>query len=168
MEAPKKANQVWSMDFMSDRLENGQAIRTLNIIDDFNREVVHIDVGLSIPGERVVRVFEDLIDYRGKPKAVRVDNGPEFRGNAFQKYCEQKQIEIKYIQPGKPTQNAYIERFNRAYREDVLDSWLFYDLDQVRQLTMEWVEDYNANHPHGALGGLSPQGFAERRAVNSG
>jgi putative transposase len=153
---PQTPNETWSMDFMSDALSDGRKIRVLNIIDDFNREVLRVKVGLSFPAERVVRVLRRLEEERGLPQHIRVDNGPEFIAKAFQNFCKGK-VEIKYIQPGKPTQNAYIERLNRQFREDVLDAYLFENLEQVAILAEDWRRDYNQNHPHKSLGGKSPR-----------
>jgi putative transposase len=155
---PQGPNQTWSMDFMSDALLDGRKIRVLNILDDYNREVLAIEVGLSIPAQRVVRVLKQLEEERGLPQRVRVDNGPEFMAKVFQCYCKDK-LQIQYIQPGKPTQNAYIERLNRLFREDVLDAYLFEDLEEVSIMAEQWRQDYNRNHPHGSLGGLSPTAY---------
>ena len=100
----------------------------LNILDDFNREAFSIEADSSIPSERVIRVLGDLIDWRGKPAQIRVDNGPEFTSAAFTDWCSKTGIIIKYIQPGKPMQNGFIERFNRSFREEVLDAYMFFDL----------------------------------------
>jgi putative transposase len=161
---PEDINKTWSMDFMSDALVSGRKVRLLNVLDDFNREVLAIEADTSIPGEGVCRILDQVIDWRGKPEEIRVDNGPEFISWAFANYCEQKGIRIKYIQPGKPVQNAYIERFNRTLREDILDAYLFEDLQQLRILLEKWMEDYNNNYPHQSLSGKSPRSFA----VNSG
>lgn len=160
----ERINQIWSMDFMSDALISGRKVRLLNVMDDFNREVLHIEVDISIPGERVVRVLEQIMDWRGKPQEIRVDNGPEFISWAFVSYCKEKDIRIRYIQPGKPVQNAYIERLNRTIREDVLDAYLFENLNQLRILLEKWMEDYNNDYPHQSLSGKSPRVYA----VNSG
>lgn len=160
---PEEINQVWSMDFMSDALTSGRKVRTLNVIDDFNREALAIEVDSSLPAERVVRVLENIITWRGKPKAIRVDNGPEFLSAVFRGFCKNNEIRIQYIQPGKPEQNAYIERFNRTFREDVLDAYLFTTISEMRIITKNWMQDYNANHPHQSLGGKSPW-----KVVNSG
>ena len=133
LEVPSHVNHNWSMDFMSDALEDGRKIRVLIILDDFNREVLAIEAGLSIPAQRVVRVLKQLKEERGLPQKIRVDNGPEFLAKDFQRFCRDR-VHIHYIQPGKPTQNAYIERLNREFREDVLDAYWFEDLDQVNVL----------------------------------
>lgn len=113
---PEALNQTWSMDFMSDNLCDGRPLRTFNVINDFNRECLTIDVGLSLPSERVIRGLERVIEWRGKPKAIRCDNGPEYISQKLKDWANEKAINIEYIQPGKPTQNAYIERFNRTVR----------------------------------------------------
>ena len=138
---PEQRNQTWSLDFMSDSLSNGRAFRTLNVIDDFNREALWIEVDTSLPAERVVRVLEQLLDWQGKPARIRMDNGPELISLRLESWAQQKQIELLHIQPGKPAQNAYIERFNRTYREEVLDAYLFDNLQEVRYITERWLED---------------------------
>lgn len=164
---PIRKNEVWSMDFMSDSLIDGRKIRTLNIMDDYNREVMAIEVGLSYPALRVVRTLNQLKEISGLPKKIRVDNGPEFIAKVFQQWCKDNEIEIQYTQPGKPMQNGYIERLNRFFREDVLDAYWIEDLEHLRILKEEWIEDYNNNHPHSSLNGLSPKAY-HRKAVNSG
>lgn len=141
---------------MSDALSDKRKIRILNITDDFNRQALAVEPGLGFPAERVIRVLEILEEERGLPTHLRVDNGPEFTARSFQKWCYQKGVRIKYIQPGKPVQNAYIERFNRIFREGVLDAYWFDDLEQLRIIVNKWKEDYNHNHPHAVLGGISP------------
>ena len=160
--APAKANQTWSMDFMHDTLINGRKVRILNVIDDYNRQALSIDVDYSHSGISVSRALEKLITLNGKPEQIRCDNGPEFLSNALTQYCDLKKITIKYIQPGKPTQNAYIERFNRSYREDILDAYLFEDISQLRELSWQWMEDYNLNHPHQSLNNLSPLKYSDK------
>ena len=163
---PKTINRTWSIDFMHDSLEYGRKIRVLNIIDDFSREALAIEPAYSHSGESVVAVLDELIWSRGKPLALRTDNGPEFISNCLSSWCKERNIEMKYIQPGKPTQNAYIERFNRLFREDVLDAYVFEDLKQVKELADEWKNDYNLNHPHSSLGGLSPRNYLRKLNVN--
>jgi putative transposase len=161
---PGRANQTWSLDFMSDALANGRAFRTLNVIDDYNREALWIEVDTSLPAERVVRVLEQLLFWRGKPTQIRMDNGPELISRRLESWAKDKHIDLLHIQPGKPAQNAYIERFNRTYREDVLDAYLFDDLEEVRTITERWLEDYNTIRPHQALQGLPPRQFAQQHA----
>jgi putative transposase len=161
---PEQRNQTWSLDFMSDSLSNGRTFRTLNVIDDFNREALWIEVDTSLPTERVVRVLEQLLAWRGKPTSIRMDNGPELISQRLESWAKEEHIELLHIQPGKPAQNAYIERFNRTYREDVLDAYLFDNLQEVRHLTETWLEDYNTIRPHEALQGLAPRQFAFQHA----
>lgn len=156
LQAVDHINASWSMDFMSDALLSGRKFRTLNLMDDYNREALGIEVDTSLPAERVVRVLEQITNWRGLPKRIRVDNGPEFISSKLALWCEEKNITLQFIQPGKPTQNAYIERFNGSFRTHVLDAYLFENLDQVRALAEEWMDDYNLYRPHDALNGRSP------------
>jgi len=166
LNVPLQRNETWSMDFMHDSLMNGRKIRTFNLIDDFNREALTIEIDTSLSGERVTRILQQVIDDKGKPKQIRSDNGPEFICNKLTEFLNANNIEHKFIQPGKPTQNAYIERFNRTYRKDVLSAYLFESIDEVKLKTAEWLEDYNHNHAHKSLNKLSPVEYAI--AVNSG
>ena len=144
------------MDFMSDSLVNGRKFRTLNIIDDCNREVFAIEVDSSLSAKRVIRTLEQVIIWRGKPQVIRVDNGPEYTSKDFELWAKGNDIAIQYIQPGKPMQNGFIERFNGSYRKEILDAYVFFELNEVRKLTDEWIEEYNSNRPHEALGNLTP------------
>lgn len=154
--APKEANFSWSLDFMHNSLANGRTIRTLNIIDDFNREGLWIEVDTSIPSARVVRVLDMLALWRGYPQQLRLDNGPELISQTLADWAEEHGVILAFIQPGKPVQNAYVERFNRTYREDVLDAYLFHTVAEVQAITQDWLEEYNAIRPHQALGNLPP------------
>jgi putative transposase len=157
-------NITWSMDFMHDSLENGRKFRSLNIIDDYNREALEIVVDYSIPGEQVVRILQQLIEWRGKPEFIRTDNGPEFQ-KLFEQFCRDNGITPIKTQPGKPSQNGYVERFNRTLREDVYDAHIFTNLAEVRQVIEDWMDDYNYYHPHDGIGGMTPKEFM---AVNCG
>ena len=156
LEAVSRINASWSMDFMSDSLLSGRKFRVLNLLDDFNREALAIEVDTSFRAERVIRVLEQVSEWRGLPERIRVDNGPEFISSKLGLWCEEKKINLQFIQPGKPSQNAYIERFNGSFRRDVLDAYLFETLSQVRILADEWMNDYNYERPHDALNGRSP------------
>jgi putative transposase len=156
LEPVQQINLSWSMDFMNDALQSGRKFRTFNLMDDYNREALAIEVDFSLPAERVIRVLDQVIEWRGEPKSIRVDNGPEFISSTLGLWCEERSITLQFIQPGKPTQNAYIERFNGSFRRDVLDAYLFQDVQQVRTLAEEWMEDYNYHRPHDALDGCSP------------
>jgi len=164
---PQQPNSVWSADFMSDALYAGNRFRAFNVIDDFNREVVAIEIDTSITAKRLIRVFERLRITRGLPDVVRVDNGPEFLSSEFVTWAESAGMLIHYIQPGEPNQNAYVERFNRTYREEVLNLYLFESLTEVREITYWWMIDYNEQRPHDALGDLTPSEYMEQNAGNS-
>lgn len=159
---PAAPNQVWSIDFMSDSLVDGRKFRLLNVIDDFNRESLAIEVDTSLPSLRVIRVLERLITLRGKPGNIRSDNGPEFISHKLEQWCGDNHITMQFIQPGKPTQNAYIERKNGSIRRELLNVYLFQSLNEVRILSEEWRLDYNLERPHAALGYLSPLLYASR------
>jgi putative transposase len=158
-------NAEWSMDFMSDVLYGGRRFRTLNILDEGVREVLDIVIDTSIPGGRVVRTLDRLVEWRGVPTAIRVDNGPEYLSGIFADWCGEHDVELRYIQPGKPNQNAYIERFNRTYRHEVLDAYVFESLDQVRRITRAWIDEYNEERPHDSLGKIPPAMF--RRQIEN-
>lgn len=162
LEVPTKPNHTWSIDFVHDVLENKRRFRAFTIIDDYNREALHIEVDFSLPASRVVYVLNHLIKRRQKPERIRMDNGSEFVANLTRTWSAMYGIEFKYIQPGKPTQNAYIERFNGTYRRGVLNKYIFEDIHQVRQVTEEWIHDYNNFKPHDALGNLPPRVYAKQ------
>lgn len=154
---PTAVNQTWSTDFMHDAIADGRTVRLLNVIDDFNREGLGIEVDFSLPAERVLRMFEQLIEWRGKPKAIRCDNGPEFISALLINWAEKRGIRIEHIQPGKPQQNAYIERYNRTVRYDWLGHHLFDSVDQMQHFATQWLWTYNHERPNMALGGITPK-----------
>jgi len=160
--APALLNQTWALDFMADVLYDGRRFRVLTIIDEGNREAMAIEVGRSIPSARVTRVLSELIAQHGRSAAVRVDNGPELLAHTFVEWCADRGITIQYIQPGKPDQNAFIERFNRSYRTEILDAYLFESLAEVRVLTERWLIVYNHERPHDSLGRVPPLAFLPR------
>jgi putative transposase len=158
---PIGPNITWSMDFMHDTLINGRKIRTLNIIDDFNREVLQIAIDTSLNSKRVIRELEQLISWRGTPDRIRVDNGPEFIASALETWCEEddRNIDLQFIQKGKPSQNGYIERFNRTYREEILNAYLFESIEEIQEITHRWMWEYNNVRPHDSLMNLPPVKF---------
>jgi len=153
---PDKINISWSMDFMHDQLEDGRSYRLLNVIDDFNREGLGIEVDLSLPSERVIRTLNHIIEWRGKPKQIRCDNGPEYISNILADWAKGNDITIAFIQPGNPQQNAYVERYNRTVRYDWLSQYLFSSIDEVQQHATRWLWTYNNERPNMAIGGITP------------
>lgn len=160
---PVMSNVCWSIDFMSDALYDGRKFRTLNVIDDYNREVLLIEPSYSLPAARVTQLLDQVAIVRGYPEMIRVDNGPEFISATFMQWAKKHNVLIHHIQPGKPAQNGYIERLNRTYREDILDMNIFHGLLEVKVITKEWVKIYNGERPHESLAGLTPIGFINMR-----
>ena len=156
---PLERNEEWAMDFMSDALARGSRFRTLNIVDQYNRKCLGIDARTSMPSRAVIHFLERMIEKHGKPKGIRTDNGPEVTSGLFQDWLDKNNIEWVKIQKGKPQQNAIIERFNKTYREDVLDANLFFSLQDVKDLTERWIEDYNYERPHEALDFKTPSEY---------
>jgi putative transposase len=156
---PDSFNQCWSADFMSDALWDGRRFRTFNVVDDFNREALAIEVDTSLPSTRVTRVLDRIAEVRGLPRRLRFDNGPEFTAVAIAEWADENQVELEFIKPGRPMQNGFIERFNRTYREAVLDMYIFESLDEVRRQTDQWLEIYNHHRPHDSLGGMPPSEY---------
>lgn len=144
------------MDFMSDALWCGRRFRTFNVVDDFNREALSVEIDLNLPAARVIRTLERIAAWRGYPAKIRMDNGPEFIAASLADWAQQHGVELEFIQPGRPMQNGFIERFNRSYREGVLDMYVFKTLNEVRERTERWLADYNEELPHDALGDLTP------------
>ena len=167
LEAPPQPNKMWSMDFMHDTLYHGKRFRTLNVLDEGVREALAIEIDTSLPAERVIRVLEQLKESRPLPEQIRVDNGPELVSAKLVAWCEKHQVYLHHIQPGKPTQNAYIERFNRSFRREVLDAHLFSSLSEVREITYKWLISYNEERPHQALGYLPPAVFRQQQTITS-
>jgi len=179
---PDSANHTWSMDFMADQLADGRSIRTLNVLDDFNREGLGIEVDFSLPAERVVRSLNRIIEWRGKPLIIRVpshglkanheratDNGPEYVSGKLQAWAEKMGVHIQYIQPpsrglqanpcratGKPQQNAYIKRYNRTVRHEWLDQNTFETIEEAQTQATRWLWTYNKDRPNMTIGGITP------------
>ena len=160
LSVPDEMNQNWSADFMRDSLYDGRTFRTFNVVDDYNREALAIEVDLNLPAKRVIRVFERTAAWRGYPRQIRVDNGPEFISLALAQWTEEHNIHLEFIEPGKPTQNSYVERFNGTYRREILDFYIFQTLSEVQEITERWVKEYNEERPHESLGNLTPREYA--------
>lgn len=154
---PLTINETWSMDFMHDQLGDGRSYRLFNLIDDCNREGLAIEVDLSLPAERVVRTLDRLIEWRGKPRRIRCDNGPEYISGTLAKWADEKDVELLFIQPGNPQQNAYIERYNRTVRYDWLSHYIFDSIAEVQDYATRWLWTYNHERPNMALGGYTPK-----------
>lgn len=162
LQAPAQLNDTWAMDFMGDTLYGGRAYRVLNVLDEGNREALAIEVDVSLPSARVVAVLDQLVAVHGAPRQLRSDNGPEFIAEALRVWAEQHGITLAFIEAGKPNQNAYIERFNRTFRHEVLDAWVFTSLAEVRAVSEEWRLSYNTERAHDSLGSVPPLTFLPR------
>ncbi|END3079175.1 IS3 family transposase, partial [Salmonella enterica] len=160
---PINMNPCWSVDFMSDALMDGRRFRLFNVVDDFNREAQAVEVDLNIPAHRVVRVLERLSAERGYPAFIRSDNGPELTAAVLSEWAEQHGVILDFIQPGKPMQNGFIERFNKTLRTEILDMYLFRTRSEVRELTENWRTEYNEERPHSSPGGIPPVTHARQK-----
>jgi putative transposase len=154
---PEAINGTWSMDFMHDGLSDGRSFRLFNVIDDFNREGLGIEVDFSLPAERVIRSLDRIIEWRGKPTSIRCDNGPEYISHALKTWAEKHGITLQYIQPGNPQQNAYVERYNRTVRYDWLNQYIFESISSVQDFATRWLWTYNNERPNMAIGGITPK-----------
>jgi len=144
------------MDFMHHKLGDGRSFRTFNVIDDFNREGLGIDVDFSLPAARVIRSLDQIIEWRGKPVSIRCDNGPEYISDLLARWADKNNVELNFIQPGKPQQNAYVERYNRTVRYDWLNQYIFETIEDVQAAATEWLWTYNNERPNMAIGGITP------------
>lgn len=166
LSSPAKANERWSMDFVSDSLATGRGFRTLNIVDDYTRECLAIEVDTSLTGERVARVLDRLIEVGRKPQIIVLDNGPEFTSKALDAWATRNKVQLRFIDPGRPMQNAYIESFNGRFRDECLNQYWFVSLEEAREVIEEWREDYNQQRPHSSLEQKTPAEFARWCAGN--
>jgi putative transposase len=153
---PQRPNTCWSMDFMHDHLTDGRSYRSLNVIDDFNRELLCTEIDCSLPSVRVTRALDQIIEWRGKPSAIRSDNGPEYISSTVRDWADGHGIKLVFIQPGNPQQNAYIERFNRTMRYELLSPNLFGNIEEVQEAATQWAYAYNHDRPSMALNGRTP------------
>lgn len=167
MEA-KGINELWAMDFVSDSMTGGRKLKILTIIDCYSRECLGLVVDTSIGGVRVARTLEEIGANRGYPKQIMSDNGPEFTGSALDAWAYSRDAKLHFIEPGKPTQNGYIESFNGKFRDECLNDNWFVSLDDARQVVEEWRRDYNEERPHSALDNLTPAEFAAKGAPAPG
>jgi len=159
---PRKRNEIWSMDFVMDALFNGRRIKILTIVDDCTKEIIDLVADYGISGQYVVRVLNQAAIVRGYPKAIRTDQGPEFTSRVFDQWGYEKGVTLKLIQPGKPTQNAYIESFNGKFRDECLNEYWFHSLAHARSIIQAWKKDYNENRPHSMLGYQTPAEVAQQ------
>lgn len=153
---PEAINECWSMDFMHDQLGDGRSYRLFNVIDDFNREGLIIEADFSLPAIRVIRALDQVVEWRGKPKRIRSDNGSEYISHLLKDWAEQNDIKLEFIQPGNPQQNAYVERYNRTVRYDWLSQYIFKSINQVQEYATRWLWTYNNDRPNMAIGGITP------------
>jgi len=167
METPSAANERWSMDFVHDQLASGRRLRCFTVVDDFTRESVVIDVAHSIPAERVAEVLDQVGRQRGLPRSIVCDNGPEFTSRTLDQWAYERGIELSFIRPGKPVENAFIESFNGRLREECLNEHWFLSLREAKREIEAWRIDYNEVRPHSSLGKLTPAEFAETERVTT-
>jgi putative transposase len=154
---PLAINQVWSMDFMHDQLEDGRTFRLFNVIDDYNREAIGMEADVSLPAERVIRDLKQMISWRGKPQVIRCDNAPEYISAAIQTWAAEWGIKLEYIRPGNPQQNVYVERFNRTVRYEWLSQYSWSSLEEVQEFATQWMWAYNNDRANMAQGGFTPK-----------
>jgi putative transposase len=166
LETPTGPRQRWSVDFVQDSLRDGRRFRALTMVDDFSRECPAITVDTSISGQRVTRVLDGLAEYTGLPQVIVMDNGPEFTSKAMLCWAQQRGVKLHFIDPGKPTQNAYIESFNGKFRDECLNGYWFNNLEEARRIIEEWRKDYNLARPHSSLGYLAPETFRQHHELS--
>ncbi len=162
LQLARAVNEVWSMDFVSDSLASGRRIKFLTVADDFSHECVQIGADFGISGEYVTRLLDETARFRGYPRAVRTDNGPEFTSRAFMAWAQGHGIRHILIEPGRPMQNGYIESFNGKFRDECLNEHWFQTLPQARAVVAAWRQDFNEVRPHSSLGRIPPARFAEQ------
>jgi len=161
MPSPQRPNQRWSMDFVTDSIVTGRRFRALAIVDEYSRECPVIEVDTSLGGVRVVSVLERLAETRGLPNVITTDNGPEFTGRALDEWAYRKGVQLNFIRPGKPIENAYAESFIGRLRDECLNENWFMNLKHARDIIEDWRRDYNEVRPHSSLHGRAPMEYAE-------
>lgn len=167
LSVPQAPNEVLSMDFMHDGECSSGKLKSFNVIDDYNREALCVHVDTKLGSAEVIEQLGYLIETRGAPKEIRCDNGPEYISRAFTEWAHKQGIKVRYIQPGKPTQNAYIERFNRTCREELLNMHCFQSKEQAQLYATQWMYKYNHQRPHTALGGWPPKMYAPQASSST-
>ncbi|WP_395173052.1 IS3 family transposase [Roseibium alexandrii] len=165
MVLPSRANERWSLDFVSDAFTDGRRFRVLAVVDDFSRECLALVADTSLSGLRMTRELDAIVKQRGRPHTIVSDNGTEMTSMAVLKWCQKTAIEWHYIPPGKPMQNGFVESFNGSFRDECLNETLFSSLPQARRQITEWKEDYNRERPHSSLGNITPTEFAMKMAL---
>lgn len=168
IDRPNSVNRVWSMDFVHDQFESGEKFRMLTIVDHFSRESVAVEVGKSLKAAEVIRCLERLKITRGLPKIITVDNGSEFSGKEMDLWAHENKVELHFIRPGKPVENAYIESFNGRIRDECLNANVFFTLEDAKEIIERWREDYNNWRPHSSLGNLSPMEYLQKTNNGTG
>lgn len=158
-----RRGEAWAIDFMQDVLTDGRRFRTLNVLDTVTRECLAIEVDTSLPGQRVVRVLDRLVEWHGKPKQITLDNGPEFTGQGLDVWAYERGVRLDFIDPGRPMQNGYLESFNGKLRDECLNAHWFGSLKEARVMIETWKEDYNTTRPHSALGNQTPAVYGQRQ-----
>ena len=164
MVMPSSVDMRWSMDFVSDQLANGRRFRVLNVIDDYSRQVIGQLVSFSINGRQVADFLDRLIDQRKKPNQITCDNGTEFTCKTMYYWQQQTGVKLGFIQPGKPIQNAFVESLNGKFRSECLNQYWFKNIEEAKELIMQWRNHYNTKRPHSSLNYLSPVDFAKQAA----
>lgn len=159
LEAPKRENQRWSMDFVTDRLADGRSFRVLTVVDQYSRECPLLEAGRSLTGKQVVECLERLALFRGVPESITVDNGTEFCSRVVDAWAYERGVKLDFIRPGKPAENGYIESFNGRLRDECLNAEVFFSVSDARQKLERWRRDYNEERPHSALGGKTPLAY---------
>jgi putative transposase len=160
--ASAHANERWSMDFVTDRLDDGRPFRVLTVVDQFSRECVLLEAAGSLTGKSVAAALQGVVATRGAPRAITVDNGSEFYSQAMDSWAYRHGIALDFIRPGKPVENAYIESFNGRLRDECLNTTLFLSLTDAREKLEAWRLDYNQRRPHSSLGDLTPAEYVDR------
>jgi putative transposase len=155
-----RRNQEWALDFVSDTLATGRGIRVLTVVDAYTRENLSLEVDTSLSSRRVTRALEGVVERRGKPEAIRCDNGPELTSRHFLSWCEERKIQLIHIQPGRPMQNGHVESFNGRFRDECLNANWFRNLMDARAKITAWGTEYNGERPHSSLGYRTPNEFA--------